>query len=66
MSSGQVSSGSVSSTTVTLNVHVAVLPASSVAVQVTTVVPAVKVLPDGGSHWTSTSSSQSSVAVGVV
>jgi hypothetical protein len=64
-SSGQVSSGSVVSTTVTVNVHVAVLPASSVARHVTVVVPIGNVLPEAGEQATATAASQSSVATGV-
>ena len=36
--------------TVTWNSHVATLPAASVSVQVTSVVPRGKWLPEGGSH----------------
>jgi hypothetical protein len=52
--------------TITLNVHIAVLPESSVAVQVTVVMPTGKRLPDGGWHITVGFGSQSSVAGGVL
>ena len=38
--------------TVTVNVHAAVFPLVSVAVQVTVVVPSLNVEPDGGTHTT--------------
>ena len=47
MLAGQLITGGVLSTTVTVCVAVAVLPAQSVAVQVTVVVPTGKVLPEG-------------------
>jgi hypothetical protein len=64
MSSGQETTGSVSSTTTTSNVHVSVLPLESVAVQVTVVVPKANTLPEGGSQVTTGAASQRSVAVG--
>ena len=48
VSAGQVITGAVVSITVTLKVHVAVLPDESVATLVTVVVPTGKVLPDAG------------------
>src|SRR4029079_7004930 len=54
--------GSVS-TTVTAKVHSAELPAASVAVHVTVVVPTVNKLPDGGLHTTTGAGSQLSAAV---
>ena len=48
MLAGQVIVGFCASTTVTVNVHEAVLPAASVAVAVTVVVPTGKKLPDAG------------------
>jgi len=51
--------------TVTGNVHVAVFPAVSVAVQVTVVVPTGNIEPDGGTQATVTPG-QLSFAVGVV
>jgi hypothetical protein len=42
--------GAVVSTTVTLKVPLAVLPAASVALQLTTVVPKAKRLPEAGAH----------------
>jgi len=53
------------STTVTVNVHCAVKPAASVAVQVTVVVPLLKVEPDAGLQLTVTPG-QLSLPVGVV
>jgi hypothetical protein len=61
---GLLSSCTQRSKTVTLNVHVAVLPDVSVAVQVTVVVPSGKQLPDGGVQVTTTPG-QLSVADGV-
>src|SRR4051794_12979378 len=52
--------------TSTLNVRVATLPLASVAVQVTTVWPILKVEPDGGVHTTFGFGSSLSVAVGSV
>jgi len=60
---GQVIEGGCVSLTVTLKVHIAVLPAPSVAVQVTVVVPFVKAEPDGGVHVTPGEAVQLSVAV---
>jgi hypothetical protein len=51
--------------TVTGNVHIAVLPDVSIAVQVTEVVPVGNIEPAGGTQATVTPG-QSSVAVGVV
>src|SRR5690242_4033570 len=50
--------------TLTLNEPRATLPAWSVAVQVTSVVPIANVLPDAGVHTTGTLPSTRSVAVG--
>jgi hypothetical protein len=47
---GHESTGASVSLTVTLNEHVAVFPAPSVAVHVTTVVPTANELPDAGEH----------------
>jgi hypothetical protein len=47
------SQGSAPTTTVTLKLALALLPAASVAVQVTTVVPTAKVLPESGHRWVS-------------
>jgi hypothetical protein len=51
---GQVIAGGCASFTVTVNVQVAVLPAASVAVDVTVVVPTGKKLPDAGTLTTVT------------
>jgi hypothetical protein len=51
---GRASIGPVVSTTVTLNVLLAVLPAASVAEQLTMVVPRGKVLPEAGEQLTAT------------
>ena len=48
MSAGTVTTGGVVSTTVTLKASLVLLPAASVAVQVTDVVPSGNVLPDAG------------------
>ena len=64
MVGGQVIDGGCASTTVTSNMHIAVLPAASVAVDVTLVVPTGKVDPDGGTDTTVTVT-QVSVAVTV-
>ncbi len=50
MSAGQLILGASVSLTVTVNVQVAVLPAASVAVQLTVVRPLAKKLPLGGLH----------------
>jgi hypothetical protein len=50
VSLGQVITGGVSTTTVTLNVQVEVLAEASVAVHVTVVVPTVNELPEAGEH----------------
>ncbi len=47
MAAGQLTTGAVLSTTVTAKLHAAVLPAASVAVQVTVVVPTEKNEPEG-------------------
>jgi hypothetical protein len=66
MLAGQVIVGAVVSTTCTVNVHGAeVLPLSSLAVQLTVVVPMGKVLPEAGVHMTVGVASQVSVAVAV-
>jgi hypothetical protein len=64
MLAGQVMIGFSVSLTVTVNVQLAVLPAASVAVLVTVVVPFGKTEPDGG-LLTMVTSEQLSVAVGV-
>ena len=65
MLAGQVMTGGVRSRiTVTVKVQVVRLVQSSVAVQVTVVVPGGKRLPDGGEHVTATFVSALSVAVG--
>jgi hypothetical protein len=51
MSDGQLMDGPSVLTTVTLKLQFAVLPDASVAVQVTELVPAPKVLPDGGEQF---------------
>jgi len=61
---GQLTDGDWLSVTVTVNVHVAVLPEASVAVAVTTVVPSANVLPDTGLKET-VAPVQLSVAVAV-
>src|SRR5204863_355545 len=67
MSSGSVSTGACVSDTFTVNVLSALLPAASLAVQVTVVsTSSGKVSPDAGSHVTSTVPSTRSVAVGLV
>jgi hypothetical protein len=63
-SSGQVIDGAVTSCTVTLNVHWALFPLASVAVQVTCVVPSGKILPEAGLQTTVGDASQSSPADG--
>ena len=45
---GQVITGGILSTTVTVNAQIAVLPAASVAVAITVVVPIGNVLPETG------------------
>src|SRR3954447_23040562 len=64
MSAGRWSVGAVVSCTVTVNVAVAVLPAWSVAVQVTVLPPRGNVAPDGGWQSTATAPSTRSLAVG--
>lgn len=56
--------GTLSRTTRTRKVHVLRFVQSSVAVQVTVVVPAGKGLPEGGEHATVTLESALSVAIG--
>jgi hypothetical protein len=63
MFEGQVTVGGCVSLTVTLNEQFAVFPATSVAVQLTGVVPFAKVVPDGGMQTTVTVPGQVSVAV---
>ena len=58
--------GGVVSFTVIVNVDEAVLFAESLAVHVTVVTPAGKVLPDAGAHVTGTGPSTASLAVGGV
>jgi hypothetical protein len=60
---GQVITGGVVSTTVTVKLHEALFPLASVAVQVTVVVPIRKVLPDAGVQTITGFGSQMSVAV---
>src|SRR2546428_13870533 len=62
MSVGRDSAGGVVSTTLTSKVAAPVLPAKSVAVQVTAVVPSEKVDPDVGGHETATDPSTISEA----
>jgi hypothetical protein len=54
------------SLTVTVNEHAPVLPESSVAVQVTVVVPLTNAEPDAGVQVTAPTPGQLSLAVGVV
>jgi hypothetical protein len=54
MGAGQVIFGGSVSTTVTVKLHVAVLPDVSVAVQRTVVVPLAKIEPEGGTQTTVT------------
>ena len=63
ISAGQITTGFSSSFTVTLKVHTSVLPAASVAVMVTSVVPTGKILPEAGTLENVTPG-QLSVAVG--
>ena len=63
---GQVMLGGVVSETMIENVQSAELPAASVAVQVTRVLPMGKVSPDVASHDSVGSGSHASVAVGTV
>ena len=65
MLAGQVIEGGCVSLTVTGNMHVAVLPLVSLAVQVTVVVPFWKVEPDGGEQDGVRGPSQLSLAVTV-
>jgi hypothetical protein len=65
MSDGTLISGSVVSCTITLNDADALLPAASVAVQVTVVVPIGKVEPDGGVQTGVIAPSTVSLAVAV-
>ena len=62
MSAGRDSAGGVVSTTPTSKVAAPVLPAASVAVQVTTVLPSEKMDPDVGEHETATDPSTISKA----
>ena len=52
MGAGHAIAGPVASVTVTENEQEAVLPAASVAVQLTVVVPTAKVEPEAGEHAT--------------
>src|SRR5919109_3065614 len=63
ISAGTVNTGGMESMTLTTNVAVALLPAASVAVQVTVVVPRGKRLPEWGEQVTATVPSTLSVAV---
>ena len=63
MLAGQLIAGGAMSLTVTVKLHIAVLPPPSVAVQVTVVVPFGKDEPDCGVHITNGDSVQMSVAV---
>jgi hypothetical protein len=65
MFEGHVIDGGVLSFTVTVNVHDAVLLATSVTVQVTVVTPLLKVDPEAGTH-TTVWPGQLSAPVGVV
>ena len=65
MGAGSVRTGLTVSRTVTVNVRVPVLPAASVAVQVTVVVPSGNVAPEAGAHAAATAPLTRSVAVTV-
>src|SRR5215207_2835918 len=65
MSAGHETLGAVVSRTVTLNVALTLLPAPSVAVAVTSVVPGAKVLPEGVLKVTASAPSRLSSAVAV-
>ena len=65
MSAGTVTTGGVVSTTVTLKASLVLLPAASVAVQVTDVVPSGNVLPDAGEQSGVMAPSTMSMAVAV-
>jgi hypothetical protein len=65
MSAGTIRLGAVVSLTVTVNVAVALLPAASVAVQVTVVLPSANMEPEAGRHTTVVGETVST-AVGVV
>src|SRR5262245_65286775 len=65
MPEGQVTNGAVVSSTLTSNVHESEFPESSVAVQVTVVVPIGNVLPEGGKDSIVGAGSWSSLAVAV-
>jgi hypothetical protein len=60
-----VSLGSVSAMTVTVNAQFALWPQESVAMQVTTLVPTGKTLPEGGLQTSFGAGSQSSLTVTV-
>jgi hypothetical protein len=62
-SPGQTIAGTLAEVTVTWNVHVALFPLASVAVQLTVVVPTGKVPPEGGALVTVGFASAMSVAV---
>ena len=62
---GRLRTGSVVSSTVTVNEPLALLPEASVAVQVTIVVPSGKVEPDAGEQVTAGEGSTASVAEAV-
>ena len=62
---GQVITGGVVSTTVTVNEQLPWLPDASVAAQVTVVVPKGKFVPDGGEHVAALTPGQLSVAAAV-
>ena len=64
MFAGQTMLGGWLSLTVTVKVHVAILPEASVALQVTVVVPFAKAEPEAGVQATTGVPGQSSVAVG--
>ena len=66
MPPGSASIGPVVSTTVTLKLLLAVLPAASAAEQLTAVLPSEKVLPEAGVQLTATLPLTGSAAVGGV
>jgi hypothetical protein len=66
MLAGQVIDGACVSLTVTVNEQLAELPAASITLQLTVVVPLAKAVPEAGLHVTGPMPGQLSVAVGVV
>jgi hypothetical protein len=65
MLAGHVIVGGILSTTVTVNEQLAVLPAASLAVQVTVVVPMAKAAPLAGAQTAAPTPGQLSVGVGI-